>query len=271
MRGTSQASLTATREQVERHIADAGADAVLIGEQLYSFVDALDASGALRRALADPSRLPADKATLVRDLLGDQADERTVAILVATVSQRWSAEKDLVEAIDILATDAMLAAAESRGTLETVEGEIFAITRSMSGQREVRRILSDVTVSTQRRIGLLDSILAGRVDPVTQRLAQRAAVSPRGDVFVTRLARIGDRAAERRQRTIATVTVSAPLSAAHMERLERVLTTSYGKPMHLNITVDPDVVGGIRIQVGADVIDSTVLARLTQVQRRLAG
>ena len=41
--------------------------------------------------------------------------------------------------------------------------------------------------------------------------------------------------------------------------------------MHLNVVVDPDVIGGIRVEIGDDVIDGTVASRLDDARRKLAG
>jgi F-type H+-transporting ATPase subunit delta len=35
--------------------------------------------------------------------------------------------------------------------------------------------------------------------------------------------------------------------------------------------VDPAVIGGIRVEIGAEVIDGTIAARLDDARRRLAG
>ena len=45
----------------------------------------------------------------------------------------------------------------------------------------------------------------------------------------------------------------------------------YGKPVSLQTVLDPSVVGGIRIQIGDEVVDGTVLRRLDRVRRDLAG
>ena len=41
--------------------------------------------------------------------------------------------------------------------------------------------------------------------------------------------------------------------------------------MHLNVVVDPEVLGGIRVEIGDDVIDGTVVTRLDAARRKLAG
>jgi F-type H+-transporting ATPase subunit delta len=39
----------------------------------------------------------------------------------------------------------------------------------------------------------------------------------------------------------------------------------------LNLVVDPTVVGGVRVEIGDDVIDATVSSRLNDLRQRLAG
>jgi F-type H+-transporting ATPase subunit delta len=41
--------------------------------------------------------------------------------------------------------------------------------------------------------------------------------------------------------------------------------------MHLNLDVDPTVLGGISVRVGEEVIDGTITERLAEASRRLAG
>ncbi|CAO0831337.1 ATP synthase subunit delta OS=Streptomyces microflavus OX=1919 GN=atpH PE=3 SV=1 [Streptomyces microflavus] len=41
--------------------------------------------------------------------------------------------------------------------------------------------------------------------------------------------------------------------------------------MHLNLDVDPSVLGGISVRVGDEVINGTVAERLEEADRRVAG
>lgn len=270
MRGSSGASLTAAQERFEPVLRAAGADALPLGEQLLTVVSALDDSAALRRSLADPSREGEAKAGLVAGLL-DGFDERVVDLVSGLVRSRWASDADVADAVERLGVDAVLASAEARGALETVEDELFRITRSLVGQRDTKQALSDATTSPERRVALVDALVGGKVDTVTQRLAQRATALPRGRRFVQTLGWFGEVAAERRKRLVASVTSATVLTREQEQRLGALLERSYGKPVQLNVTVDPAVVGGLRIQVGADVVDSTVLSRLADAQRRLAG
>jgi F-type H+-transporting ATPase subunit delta len=70
---------------------------------------------------------------------------------------------------------------------------------------------------------------------------------------------------------IAVVRVAAPMTENQQTRLAEVLGSIYGREIHLNVEVDPDVVGGISVQVADEVIDGTVSGRLDDARRRMAG
>ncbi|MBO3086363.1 F0F1 ATP synthase subunit delta [Cellulomonas fengjieae] len=270
MRGTSLASLGAVQLRFAPVLSAAGTTAVTLGEQLFAVVDALDSSGSLRRTLSDPAIQGGAKAGLVSGAFG-RLDSRVVDVLSTAVQERWSSADDLIEAVERLGFDAVLASAQAGGELERVEDELFRITRSLVGQREVRQALFDPRVPGDKRADLAEDLLRGKVARATLVVARRAAASPRGRRFVATLGLVGELAAARRERLVAAVTSGSELSPAQLERLGQILQQSYGQDLQLNVTVDPEILGGMRIQVGADVVDSTVLAKLADARRRLAS
>jgi F-type H+-transporting ATPase subunit delta len=70
---------------------------------------------------------------------------------------------------------------------------------------------------------------------------------------------------------VATVRVARPLADGDRQRLADVLARTYDRQIHLNVVVDPEVIGGIRVEIGDDVIDGTVASRLDDARRRLVG
>jgi F-type H+-transporting ATPase subunit delta len=78
-------------------------------------------------------------------------------------------------------------------------------------------------------------------------------------------------AAETRDRLVALVRSARPLGESEEKRLGDVLARQYDRPVHLNVVVDPSVVGGIRVEIGDQVIDGTISSRLDDARRRLVG
>jgi F-type H+-transporting ATPase subunit delta len=66
------------------------------------------------------------------------------------------------------------------------------------------------------------------------------------------------------------VVAAAPLTTEQRSRLEAALQRRYGR-VRLNVDVDPEVLGGLRVQVGSELVDGTLSARLDEARRRLAG
>lgn len=269
MRGTSRISLQGVADRFRPVLSAAGAGSAEIGEQLFALADALDGNGSLRRTLTDPSIDAEAKVGLARRLLADARPEvgDVVADLVAA---RWSSADDLGESIEELGFWALLEAADAAGELARTEEELFQLGRALTGQREARHALADPTASRERRAALAEALLAGQASDATVRIARRAAVSGRHR-FIETLTHVGDLAAFRRGRVVASVTSRTELSASQRERLSGILAQTYGSDIQVNVSVDPMVLGGLRVQVGPQVVDATVLSRLDDARRQLAG
>jgi len=270
MKGTSQASREAVERVFDPVISAAGEDALVIAEQLFSVVDTLDSSGSLRRALTDPARPGHDKAELVVALFGNM-DSRTVDVLKEFAHARWSADADLAESVELAGAQALLAYADQAGTLAIVEEELFRVERILSGERDLLTAVSNRSATPEGRLGVFEDVLGGKLNDVTHALLARTVAKPRGRRLVPTIELLLEAAAERRNRQVANVTAAVELSAAQRKRLAGILENAYGREIQINVAVDPEVLGGIRVQVGAEVVDGTVLARLDEARRRLVG
>ncbi|WP_127131719.1 F0F1 ATP synthase subunit delta [Georgenia sp. SYP-B2076] len=271
MRASSQAALDQAVERWEPVLRQVGERSRDLGEQLFAVVDILDGSAALRRALTDPSRPGEDKARLAAAVLGGRVDPEVVDLVAGLVRERWSDAGDLAEAVEAVAVTSVLAAAERGGRLETVEDETYRLVRMLADERELRMAVEDRGTAPERRAALMDAVLGGKVVEETLVLAVRAARSLRRRSVTAALRGVTELAAERRKHLVASVTSAVPLTNAQIDRLGDILSRSYGTPVEVHVGLDPELVGGVRVQVGDDVIDGTLATRLADARRRLAG
>lgn len=272
MRGTSRQSLAAAEERVEPLLGTLDpAVAAEVGGELFAVARLLDSSGTLRRALTDPSRDGQDKAALVDRLLEGKVSDATRDLVAGLARDRWSQARDVVDAAEHLGVVAVLAAAEHQGLLDAVEDELFRFARLVDGHRELGQALGSREAPLEDRTALVRRLLEGKVHEPTLVLAVQAVTHPRGRSVPDALDAFGAVAARRRQRLLARVTAAVPLTEDQRERLARLLERLYGTTMRLNVEVDPEILGGLRIQVGDEVIDASVLSRLDDARRRLAG
>jgi F-type H+-transporting ATPase subunit delta len=265
MRGASQESLATASEALAEVTVTEG-----LGAELYSVARLLDANGTLRRALTDPARPAGDRSDLARRLLDGKVSAQTLDLVAGAVGGRWSGSRDLGDALDQLSVEAEIAYADGEGKLDEIEDELFRLDRVIAAERALSDKLSDRNIPVERRQELIHGLLDGKADPVTIRLAERA-VDGRGRNFAGSMRSYQVAAAARRNASIATVRVAADLTEAERSRLSELLGRQYGRQIQLNVIVDESVVGGIRIDIGDEVIDGTIAARLDEARRRIAG
>ncbi|MFH9662922.1 F0F1 ATP synthase subunit delta [Streptomyces sp. NPDC017248] len=271
MNGASREALAAARERLDALTDSTSVAAAQLADELAAVTALLDREAGLRRALTDPAQPAEAKAQLVLRLIGGQVGGATVDLVSGLARSRWSQPRDLVDALEELADIADLTAAEQTGTLDDVEDELFRFGRIVSSSTGLRAALTDRAAGTSAKSELLHRLLGGRAKPATERLVTRLVTAPRGRSLEAGLESLSRLAAERRNRVVAVVTSAVPLSDGQKERLGAALTKLYGRRMHLNLDVDPEVVGGIRVQVGDEVINGSIADRLDEAARRMAS
>jgi F-type H+-transporting ATPase subunit delta len=293
MRGSSRASAAAVEQAFAAKLdvgvhADAGVTGVLgravdrvlgrtvdrqqLGEDLFAATSAIDGAIALRRAVADPSRPGEAKAAIVERLFAGKIGDDALDLLKTAVSQRWSEERDLTDTLESLAVSSVVAAAEADGRADQMEDDLFRFERIVAGNPGLRDALTDRRGDPASKERLVQSLLEDRANPEALRLVRQAVLSPRGRRFDRVLDSYLAIAATRRDQLAATVTTAVPLDEEQQRRLASALSTYYsGKAVHLSIVVDPAVIGGIRVQIGDDVVDGTILRRLEAARRHLGG
>lgn len=272
MQAASRQSYAAAQEQLDAYAAAASPEQLTtVAEQLLAVAGLLGGQVQLRRALSDPARPGEDRAALLRGLLGRQVGEDTKPLLDTLVGGRWSAAVELLDGCEQLAVQALLAAAERAHTLAEVEDELFRFGQLVAGDPALAAALGDRRVPAARRATLVDQLLAEKAQDVTVRAAKVALSGLGGRTVEGALTRLVEAAAQRRDRSIAYVTVATPLREAEESRLGEALSARYGRDVSVKTTVDPRVLGGARVRVGADLYDGTVAHRLAQARNALAS
>ncbi|MET9505402.1 F0F1 ATP synthase subunit delta [Streptomyces sp. NPDC006259] len=271
MNGASREALAAARERLDALTDSTSVDAAGLAAELAAVTALLDREVSLRRVLTDPAQPGAAKAELAQRLLGSQISGTAADLVAGLVRSRWSQSRDLVDALEQLADAADLTAAQQAGALDDVEDELFRFGRIVASNVELRAALTNRKATASAKGELLRSLLGGRADAATERLVTRLVSAPRGRSLEAGLESLSKLAAARRDRMVAVVTSAVPLSDPQKQRLGAALAKLYGRTMHLNLDVDPEVLGGIRVQVGDEVINGSLADRIEDAARRMAS
>jgi F-type H+-transporting ATPase subunit delta len=267
MRSGSVRSRDALLETLDQTL-EGGADAETLGRDLFHLVGLLDREPSLRRVLTEPSFSADARRSIAKSVLEGKVSDAAVSVVEEAVSQRWSRTSDIVEALEWCAVTTEASRADQAGELNDLEDELFRFGRILESSPELRDALSDRAAPLEARRRLLSGLLEGRVGSVTVDLLQEL-IGGRQRSLAAGLEHYGQIAAARRHRMVATAWTAAPLTDDQRERITQLLATHYSHEVHLNVIVDPAVLGGVRIAVGDDVIDSTIQTRLAQAERLL--
>lgn len=191
----------------------------------------------------------------------------TVSLLKTAVAERWSSLEDLIAGVEALAIRSAAIASPS----DDVEGELFQVARTVAANPELELALGSRLGDSSAKGALIETLLKGRASEATTLIVSSLVQQPRERRVRTLLSRALRLVADQRGRTVATVYAATALDAAQLDRLGSALSARYGAQVTVNLVVDPTVVGGVRVEIGDDVIDATVSSRLNDLRQRLAG
>ncbi|WP_462186550.1 MULTISPECIES: F0F1 ATP synthase subunit delta [unclassified Frankia] len=244
-------------------------DADRIAEELRAVAALIGREATVRRALTDPGAPGPSRVGLARRLLAGQVSEPTLKVVDSVVQSRWSRPGDLRQALEELSVEALLAQADVTSALDEVEDELFRFGRILDQNPQLALALTDPAAPASAKAVLVNRLLVGRVHPVTVQLVQQAVADrAQGDV-AGRLEHYSRIAAARRGRVVAVVRTAIPLDAGQVERLRDAISGYFGRQIQLQTDLDPTVLGGVVVRVGDEVVDGSVLRRLTTARRGL--
>ena len=221
----------------------------------------------LRTALTDNEAEPAEKRALLERIFGGKVTPAAVALLASAASERWSSASDFLDGLEELG---LRVAADAAGDAQ-VDAELYAFQRTVASDAELELALGSKLGSTGAKVQLVERLLGPVASPATVLIVRHLVQSPRGRRIGGMLREVASIVADQRGFDVATVTSATPLTDDQIARLEQTLGAQAGRRIRFDSTVDPSVLGGVRVQIGDDVIDGSVASRLNDLRQKLAG
>ena len=245
-------------------------------DDLFALSDLVQGSSRIALALTDPARSLEDRVRLLQTL-AENLSEVALTTVEGALSAAPSAQ-ELPTVIETLGESAVQRGAQAEGKAIEIADELFSLERFVRANQQVRSALSDRNREPKYRVRLLQELFGSSLSRPATTLALRAvsavsrdskledSVSLTGNLRHMRrdLAAAGDT-------VVATVQVATPLADAQAERLRDILSRRYQKNIHLQVSVEPSVLGGMKVRVGSQIFDGSLATIIQETKQKLAG
>ena len=167
--------------------------------------------------------------------------------------------------------EAIYTVASAEGALDRVEDELYRFARAFEANPDLGRQLGDQHIDVATRLGIISDLLGGKAHPQTVAAISYVVQAERARQLPEIADAVVGRAATSRRRAVAEVRTAIPLDEDQVQRLTQSLGSSSGREVEVKVVVDPDVVGGVVVRMGDEVIDGTVARRLAELRTALTG
>jgi F-type H+-transporting ATPase subunit delta len=266
-----------------------------VAVELESVDELVDTSHQLRSALTDTSVPPASRRAVIDDLLRAKVSDparRTAAYAAGAVSApdvpiafNWLSNRARHLAEGASTDEPPLAHLESRervggfatalyeglsvAELDELEDELFRFARTVEGAPSLRAVLSDRDIELPARHAVVDQLLAGKVSPAALALVRYTLTGGRPRDFVGTLDYLVVQTAKARGWRVARVRAAREVDAEESSMLERSLSALTGSPVELQVSLDPNLLSGVLVDIGDLRVDATTRGRLDALREHL--
>ena len=241
------------------------------GLEIFEVVEAIEGDRPLRVALANNAAPSEQRVALADEVFSKHLAASALTVVKRAVELSWSNPRDLRVGLVAAARRIILRGAENNNQLERVEQELFALSRVLHREGELSMLLSDRRVEVSKRRSLLARLLEGKnVTMFSEALALQAVGRIEKDPASDHVA-LAEQAAELRGYRIARVVSAGDLTSVQSAVLAEKLHSIYDHRMSIHNEVDANILGGVRIHVGNEVIDGSTKAKLERMRTALAA
>ena len=162
--------------------------------------------------------------------------------------------------------EALYDLALSEGLTEPILKELDTLRQSFDAEPGFIRLLSTPTLAKQERCQILDDSFRGKVQPYVLNFLKILTEKGYMRHFSNCYAAYRDHYNRDNGILPVTAVTAIPLTADQKKRLTEKLSTITGKKIELNSRIDPQVLGGMRLDYNGKRLDDTIAHRLDAIR-----
>lgn len=168
--------------------------------------------------------------------------------------------------------DALLSLAQEQNSLNTIARDVRLIGDTLSDSVELSQLFASPLIGANVKKGVIESVFGSQVNAFTKSflllLVDRKRIAFLSEIVkqFQSLLRVIDGVA------LAEITSAFQLSRAQEDSLrDRVKKLTGANAVELSIVVNSDLIGGVIIKVGSQVVDASIRGQLRRIKSSLAA
>nr|WP_297172189.1 ATP synthase F1 subunit delta [uncultured Agathobaculum sp.] len=175
------------------------------------------------------------------------------------------------EAVSRRYAEGLFAAAQIDGAEERVLDALGMVCDILDSEPQLRKLLLLPSISCMERQNVLRDVFSGRIEPLLLHFLLLAMNRNRLALLREIYRCYQQQYLQQNGMAEAQVVTAIPLSEKLADELSAKLCAVTGKRVLLRQSVDPELLGGIRVQIGSEQMDGSLRARLEGIAQSLAG
>ena len=151
--------------------------------------------------------------------------------------------------------------------VEQVQSDLKAFETMVASSPELTRLVRSPVFSADEQARALDAVLdKASISGIAKNLLRVVAANRRLFAVDQIIRGFHALAAKHRGEVTAQVTVAEPLNDARTAEIKDALKAVTGKDVHVDVTVDPSIIGGLVVKVGSRMVDSSLRTKLNSIK-----
>lgn len=165
---------------------------------------------------------------------------------------------------------ALLDLAEDAKSIPRVEKDLKSFKKMYDSSAELKRLAESPVIKTEDKVAALSALTKkAKLSVLTQQFIGTVVGNRRAADLPGIISAFDDILARRRGSQVAKVTSAAKLTAAQTTAIKSQLKKTLGRPVDIETSVDPDLLGGFVVRIGSRLYDSSLKTKLEDLRLAL--
>lgn len=178
-------------------------------------------------------------------------------------------DREMIQTVERVYAQALLELAKESEVLDEIADQMAQVAHLAQQQPDLVRLISTKTISTAQRTQIIENVFKGQVHDLLHRFFQVVNNKNRLDHLQGIAAALANLVDQDRGTVRVDAFVANELDKDRAEQVARRIGQIVNGQVELSQHVQPDLIGGLKVQIGDRMIDGSVAAQLRSIERKI--